>query len=363
MPRILFVAAHRPGRSPSQRYRFEQFEAHWRSHGYTAEHAWLIDEADDKLFYAPGNLTGKTRIFIKSMWRRQRHVGAARHFDIIFIQREAFMTGTTRFERALKRTGVPVIYDFDDAIWQMDVSEGNQRLRWLKKPGKTADLIALADRVIAGNEYLAEYARHHNGNVQVIPTVIDTDAYPAAPVRDSGKVRIVWTGSHTTIKHLAMALPVLHRLKARLGDGLDLVVIGDPAFHDPVLGVRGMPWRADTEAADLALGDIGIMPLPDEEWSKGKCALKGLQYMGLGLPVVMSAVGANNEVVRHGEDGLLARTDAEWEEHLTRLIADADLRRRIGRAARRTVEERYSVRAWRDTYLDLFNELIHAPRT
>ncbi len=358
MPRILFVAAHRPGRSPSQRYRFEQFEPYWREHGWSADHAWLIDAEDDPWFYAPGNLGRKTLIFAKSVHRRWMHTRQAPAHDIVFVQREAFMTGSTFFERAFKRTGVPLIYDFDDAIWQMDVSDGNRRLRWLKNPGKTADLIAMADAVIAGNDYLADYAVHHNPRVQVIPTTIDTDAYPVVPVRRDGPVRIVWTGSPTTIRHLVTALPVLRRLKHRYGDRLRFTVIGDPSFHDADLGVRGQAWDPHTEAADLAVGDIGIMPLPDEEWSKGKCALKGLQYMALGLPVVLSAVGANNGVVQDGINGFTALSVEEWTNKLARLIEDADLRDRIGREARRTVEQRYSVRAWRDAYLDLFNGTI-----
>ena len=127
----------------------------------------------------------------------------------------------------------------------------------------------------------------------------------------------------------------------------------------PELGIEGLPWRRDTELADLGAMDIGIMPLPDDEWAKGKCGLKGLQYMGLGLPTIMSPVGVNGEIITDGVDGFLATTTDEWVEKLSRLVEDADLRCRMGEAARRTVEQRYSVTAWKDRYVQHFDQLLN----
>ena len=363
MPRILFVAAHRPDRSPSQRYRFEQFAAYWERQGFTHTYAWLIDAADDAAFYAPGNMLAKGRIFLKGWLRRARQVELAREHDLIFLQREAFMTGSTRFERRLKESGKPLIYDFDDAIWHLDVSEANRRLRWLKNPGKTADLIAMADRVIAGNAYLADYAHHHNEQVQVIPTVIDTDRYrPSGDLRREGHLTIGWTGSHTSQTYLEAALPMLRRLHREHGDRLRFKVISDRPFRPEGLPVEHVRWNSATEPEDLSDIDIGIMPMPDTEWTRGKCGFKGLQFMALGKAVVLQRAGANMDIVDHGANGLLAGTEEEWLEALGRLVRDADLRARLGREARRTVEERYSVTAWRDRYLDLFNELIETKR-
>jgi glycosyltransferase involved in cell wall biosynthesis len=128
------------------------------------------------------------------------------------------------------------------------------------------------------------------------------------------------------------------------------------------LGVVGLPWRKETELDDLRAMDIGIMPLPDDAWARGKCGLKGLQYMALGIPAIMSPVGVNSEIIQDGVNGHLATTTAEWVDCLSRLIDDAEARRAMGRAARRTVEEHYSVHAWRDRYLAHFNRLIeHIP--
>lgn len=361
--RILFVAAHRPGRSPSQRYRFEQFAPYWAEHGVQVDYAWIIDAEDDKVFYSPGRILAKARIFKKSLKLRAEQVRRARDFDVVVLQREALMTGSIRFERAFANSGVPMVYDFDDAIWHMDVSEANRKLKWLKDPGKVPKIIALARHVIAGNEYLADYARKFNKRVEVIPTVIDTERYvpQAGSPRPDGKVVIGWTGSLTSVAHLQLALPMLRELWAEHGDRVIFRVISDRPLEAPGLPVENVRWNAATEAEDLAAIDVGIMPLPDNEWSRGKCGFKGLQYMGMGKAVVLSRVGVNSTIVQDGKNGFLASTDEEWKEKLSKLIADADLRRRLGLAARRTVEEKYSVIAWRDRYLALFNELTHKP--
>ncbi len=359
MLKVLFIAPHRPDRSPSQRYRFEQFVPYWEKHGVSVKYAWIIDEADDRVFYSPGRILAKARIFKKSLRLRAEHVRMARAHDLVVVQREALMTGSIRFERAFANSGVPMIYDFDDAIWHMDVSEANRRLKWLKDPGKVPKIIALAHHVIAGNDYLADYARRFNTRVEVIPTVIDTEAYvprSTAP-RPDGRVVIGWTGSLTSVAHLQLAFPMLRELQRTHGDRIVFRVISDRPLEAPGLQVENVRWNAGTEAAYLAAIDIGIMPLPDNEWSRGKCGFKGLQYMGMGKAVVLSRVGVNGTIVQDGVNGFLASSDAEWTEKLTKLIADADLRQRMGEAARRTVEEKYSVVAWRDRYLDLFNEM------
>ena len=356
--RILFVAAHRPDRSPSQRYRFEQYAPYWRSKGWDSEYAWLIDAEDDRYFYSKGKLVQKGLFFLRSWKRRRAHVAMASEFDIVFVQREAFMTGSTRFERAFKRSGAKVVFDFDDAIWHMDVSDGNRYLRWLKKPAKTAELVAMADHVIAGNAYLAEYAGTHNAHVSLFPTVIDTDLYQPLQRPDDGRVVIGWTGSKTSVAHLKQALPALREVQRKYGDRVRFRIISDGVFVDQQLSVENLLWKSSTEVEDLNAIDIGIMPLPHNEWSRGKCGFKGLQYMGLGKAVVLDNIGVNSTIVQDGVNGFLASTDNEWVEKISRLVEDRDLRHRLGTEARRTVVRDYSVQAWRDKYLDLFNSLI-----
>lgn len=360
MPRILFVAAHRPDRSPSQRYRFEKFVPYWKSKGFEFTSAWVVDEEDDLHLYSRGALVPKARLLLKSFRRRMHQVQLAKQHDLIFLQRETFMTGGTRYEELLKATGVPLIYDIDDAIWLMNVSEANHYLRWLKEPRKTERILRLADHVVAGNSFLRDHAQKFNPRVEVIPTVVDTDEY--VPLQrehgTSGPLVIGWTGSRTTIPYLERALPALRRLAEKAEVPFVLGVVSDVPFTTHGIQVEHRPWRSATEVEDLQDMDIGIMPLEENEWSKGKCGFKGLQFMALGKPVVMQNHGANREIIAHGTNGFLASSQEQWIEFLSRLLRDADLRRRMGQAARSTVEERYSVNAWRDRYVDIFNELI-----
>jgi len=359
MPKILFVAAHRPDRSPSQRFRFEQYLPYLKEKGFDYDFAFLISESGDKIFYQPGNYFIKSYIFLKSFMIRLLNSIKANEYDIIFIQREAFMTGSTLFEKLFSRSRAKIIYDFDDAIWHFDVSEGNKKFGWLKNPGKTARIISLADLVFAGNQYLSDYALHHNDHVVIIPTTIDTDEYVRHEMRDNPQpVCIGWSGSITTIRHFELAKPFLVKLKEKFGDRIEFKVIGDKSYKDNFLGIKGIDWNKKDELKELSSFDIGIMPVPDDEWSKGKCGLKGLQYMSLGIPTIMSPVGVNAEIIQHGVNGFLASSVEEWCEIISKLILDAGLRKKIGEEARKTVVERYSVNSQKENYLRYFNQLL-----
>jgi len=357
--RILFIAPHRPNRSPSQRYRFEQFHDALAASGYDYDYSYLISEEDDKALYSKGNLTKKAQMLARSFKLRQEDVKRADRYDIIFVQREAFMTGTTLFERKFARCKAKLVYYFDDSIWLSNVSDANRSLNFLKDPRKTARIIQVSDHVIAGNAYLADYALKFNPKVSVIPTCIDTKRYqPKVHCETQGKVTIGWTGSITTIQHFKRAEQVLLRIKEKYGPKVSFLVIGDPSFEHEGLAIKGQAWNAETETEDLLLMDIGIMPLPDDEWSKGKCGFKGLQYMGSGIPTIMSPVGVNTEIVQDGVNGLLAFGEDEWFDKLCSLIEDASLRETLGAAGRRTVEEKYSVEVNAPKRLEVFDRVL-----
>jgi len=359
MPKILFIGAHRFNRSPSQRFRFEQYFSFLEKNGFVCHLSALLDEKDDQNFYNQGDIIGKAVVIVKSFFRRRRDVRMARDYDILFIQREAFMTGSIYFEKHFKKSGKKMIFDFDDAVWLPNISESNKKFEWLKNPGKTSDLISLADKVIAGNRYLAEYAGRYNGSVIVIPTTIDIEYHIRKPIeKKDGRICIGWTGSHTTIQHFERAVSVLKMLKEKYGDNIYFKVIGDSSYENMELGIRGFPWKFETEIADLLEIDIGIMPLPDDEWARGKCGLKGLQYMALEIPCVMSPVGVNTEIVSDGLNGFLASTEEEWVEKISKLIESAELRKRIGIEARQTVVESYSVESQKEKYLACLRELL-----
>lgn len=357
MKRVLVLCLHRPNRSPSQRFRFEQYLPHLEANGFEIDFSYLLDAHDDKIYYSRGNLLSKARIVIASTLKRFREMLQVSKYDLVFVQREGFMLGTDFFESRMAAK-VPMIFDFDDSIWLHNVSDANKLFGFLKDASKTGKLIHSARLVFAGNQYLADYAAKFNPNLEIVPTTIDTDAYfVKEPEPDADRpVCVGWSGSFTTIEHFSVALPALTKLKEKYGDRVRFKVIGDGNYRYPELDIVGLPWKADTEVADLQEIDIGIMPLPHSEWAEGKCALKGLQYMALGIATAMSPVGVNSTVVEEGVNGFLPDTEQEWVETLSTLIEDSELRRRIGLAGRETVEEHYSIRAWQDRYLELFQK-------
>jgi glycosyltransferase involved in cell wall biosynthesis len=353
--KVLILCAHRPGRSPSQRYRFEQYLPALEKQGFKFTFSYLLNEKDDRTFYSKGNILSKMWILLKSVSIRLLDCRRLKDFDIIFIQREATFFGTSFFEKKAFQSGANVIFDFDDSIWLADTSPGNQKWEWIKKPEKFYKNLQYAHTVIAGNGYLAGKARPHNKNVVVIPTTIDTEIHvPKPELRNKSILFIGWSGSISTIKHFEMVLPALKKLKQKYGPRIGFKVLGPAGYADADLGIKSKKWSAETEVEELNSFDIGIMPLPDDEWSKGKCGLKGLSYMACGVATVMSPVGVNSEIIRSGINGFFAANEDEWYKTLSQLIEDLDLRQQIGVQGRKTVEEKFSVTRYLPVYETVF---------
>lgn len=347
--RVGFLAIQANGLSPSQRYRVEAFVPALARRGVTVRFDWVLDASDLRTFYGRGAAAGKAVVAGTAAARRLSSVARARGIDVWLVQREAFFLGGA-WSEWLASLSAPVVFDFDDAIWLRTTSAANARFAWLKNVDKVAAMARRAHTVIAGNAYLASWARQHSDNVVVVPTCVDTDLFAPPATRPSGgRVTIGWSGSPSTIAHLRPLLPVLARVKARYGDLVSLRVMGDPEFEHPALGLRGEAWSPAAELQLLREMDIGLMPLPDDQWTRGKCGLKGLVSMAMGAASVMSPVGVNTEIVQHGTNGFLPGSDEAWYDVLCQLVEDGALRARVGADGRRTVVERYSVRQWQDT--------------
>jgi glycosyltransferase involved in cell wall biosynthesis len=238
----------------------------------------------------------------------------------------------------------------------MDTSDGNKKYEWLKNPEKTIRNIRYADMVFAGNTYLANYARSCNTHVKIIPTTIDTNFHKPLP-KNNDKLIIGWIGSHTTIKHFEYALEFLAIIKKKYPQ-VEIRVVGDADYINEELNIKGIAWSSATEVEMINTFSIGIMPLPDDEWAKGKCGLKGLSYMACEVPTIMSPVGVNTEIIQHGKNGFLASTTDEWIDCLSQLIESPELRESIGKAGRQTVLEKYSVLSQQQNYLNAFKEVL-----
>jgi len=343
--------------SPSQRYRIEQWEPLLRERGVEIAYEPFECAELNALLYEPSQMAKKMMLVAKGMSRRFEAVKKARDFDLVYILRETALLGPAIFERLVHKTGVPFVFDFDDAIFVSYRSPSNGYLSYLKFAGKTKTVCRLAAHVMVGNPYLAEYARQFNKNVTVIPTTIDTGVYKVPPAKtDNGPLIIGWTGSHSTVQHLDTLRGALKKLAAR--ENFRLRVIGTPVYECAPVDVEAMRWRAKTEVDDLRPIDIGVMPLPEDKWSKGKCGAKALQFMGMGIPTVCSPVGVNTDIIQDEQNGFLASTEDEWVEKLTRLLRSAELRRRLGQAGRLTVEEKYSAISQAPRVYEIFKSVL-----
>ena len=355
--RILFLIPYPAGRAPSQRFRFEQYLDALTTHGYQYRLAPFLSVATWNILYQPGQAAATALGILGGFVRRAGLLFAVPGYDYVFVHREAAPVGPPVFEWLIAKVlGKRIIYDFDDAIWLANTSEANKIAAGVKWHHKVGAICRWAYKNSCGNTYLANYARQFNPNSVINPTTIDT-VNLHNQVRDQaapGRLVIGWTGTHSTLKYLDKVVPVLARLEA---EGLDFEfrVISNQPPALPLRSLVFLPWCKDTEIADLLSFHVGLMPLEDDLWAKGKCAFKALQYMALGIPALVSPVGMNTEVVQHGQNGFVCATPAEWEASLRQLLADAGLRQHLGQAARATIEQRYSVRANTSNFLALFS--------
>src|SRR5438105_494050 len=315
--RVLAIVPSVYDTNPSQRFRIEQWEPLLRARGVEVTFRPFESRELHAVLYKPERTAEKLRLVAEALRRRAGDVRAARDYDAVYLLREAALLGPPLFERWLARSGVPYVFDFDDAVFVPYVSPSNGYLSYLKFPGKTRAICRMAAHVMAGNPYLADYARRVNPRVTVIPTTIDTAKYTVEPRAENVVPVVGWSGSYSTAQHLATLTGALRRLSER--ERFRLRVIGAPDFKIKGVEVEALPWRPETEVEDRRPFDIGVMPLPDDQWSRGKCGLKALQYMALGVPTVCSPVGVNSEIIRDGENGLIASTDDEWVEKLSGL--------------------------------------------
>jgi glycosyltransferase involved in cell wall biosynthesis len=339
--RVLALVPYPTGRAPGQRYRIEQWAPFLRRERVHVSFSAFLSQRGMEVLYEPGHVAAKTLEVLRGYLRRLAETLRPTSADVIFIYREAALLGPAWIEwlLALRR---PLVFDFDDAIYLADTSRANAWSRGLKSVTKVDTICHLARHVIVGNEFLAGYAQDRAREVTVIPSTIDTDVYQIQP-RAQNRVPVIgWTGSVTTVPYLVALAPALRRLREKRE--FELRVIGAKVDIDGV-AVRCIPWRAETESDDLRVLDVGLMPLRDDDWSRGKCGMKGLQYMALGIPPVVSPVGVNTSIVRDGVNGFHACTEEEWIDRIALLLEDEPLRGRLGQEARRTVEESYSARA------------------
>lgn len=325
------------------RFRIAQYVPYLREAGFDVHISPFYTPEFFRLVYQPGHHARKAATFVRLAARRLAELRDLDRYDLVFLYREAIPIGPPIVERRIARRGVPIVYDFDDAIFLPHASEANRAVSFLKHPARVVELLRRSTAVIAGNEFLAAYARQHHRDVTVIPTVVDTARFvPRAGGAAADPPVVGWIGSPTTFPYLEALAGVLREVAARRPFALKVSGAGRPVRF-PGVRVIEEPWSLDDEVRLFNTCDVGVYPLFDDEWSRGKCGFKAIEFMACGVPVVAAAVGVNREIIADGANGFLAATPAEWVEKIERLLADPALRARFAAAGRRTVEARYAL--------------------
>lgn len=357
--KILFWVPY-PTEGPSNRYRVEQYLPYIKKEGIVCYLHPFWSSSAFRVLYKRGYYFRKVYFFILGTLLRILDLLQIFKYDLVFIHREAYPIGGVFFETILSILKKHFIFDFDDAIFLPASSRSNSFIGKFKNPNKVAKTIKLSSYVIVGNQYLADFALEYNPKVYVIPTPIDTDRY--YPIKDNkesdDKIVIGWMGSITTINFLNMLEDAFIQLSKRFPD-IIIKIVGGDFFIKGLGNVISKQWLFNEEIEDLKTFDMGIMPMPDNQWTKGKCGFKAILYMSMGIPTISSCVGVNKEIITDGVNGFLADTEREWVQKLTLLIEDRELRKRIGFSGRVTVEERYSVKVNAPKLLSKLHQITH----
>jgi glycosyltransferase involved in cell wall biosynthesis len=354
--KVLFLTKY-PLDGASSRYRVHQYLPYLHAAGI----AYRVQSFMSPRMYRAMNQRGGAPVkALHTAWAVVRRTVAALgagDCDLVFLQRECLPFGRPLLERALRRRGVPLIFDYDDALFLFKPNTHTPLADALKRPQRILEIFRLADCVLAGNDWLRDRAADHCADARTFHVAEDLTRYaPRTASGDRAGIVLGWLGSPSTEKYLDALREPLRDL-CREHRGLRLRIVGGGRFADDGIPVEHVPWALDTEAAQLRDFDIGLMPLPLEEWSLGKSGGKARTYMAAGLPAVCTGIGFNGELIRDGETGFLVREPHEWRQVLHRLIADRVLRETVGAAARRDVEARFSLERQGPKFVDILREV------
>ncbi|HEX4738065.1 MAG TPA: glycosyltransferase family 4 protein [Allosphingosinicella sp.] len=326
----------------STRQRLKQYEQMLRHHGIEVEYFPLLD--NEHLRNITRGIRTSRLSLVKSYVRRFAAFFGLARFDVVWVHCELFPYLPGVFEKIAFRPGLPVVYDYDDAIFHMYDEVPNAFVR-RALCNKLVPLMSRASVCLCGNPYLHDYARRQCSNAIILPTVVDTDSYVPVDERSpEGPPVIGWIGSPSTWRYVRPLMPMLEAMAASGRARVRIVGASAAGEPDRSAHIEMVDWEEAREIADIQNMDIGIMPLPDESWARGKSGYKLIQYMACGLPVIASPVGVNQEIVT-SDCGFLASDEEGWRQAFERLLRDADLRRRLGANGRKRIVERYSLAA------------------
>jgi glycosyltransferase involved in cell wall biosynthesis len=360
--RIIFLCPYPFDKAPSQRLKYEQYFPYFIANGWQITISSFISENFWKIIYKKNHYLAKIIYTIYGYFRRIRDLFRIRKFDVVYVHLWVTPLGLPVFEWLISKLSKKLIYDIDDMVFLGHSSEANKIIVKVKGTKKMILLMKKSNHVITCTPYLDQFVRQYNEKTTDISSTINTKIYIQRTDYSLNDIPILgWSGSYSTSKYLKILEPIFISLLNK-GIKYQVLVIGDENFHfsDSRIPFTAIPWSRDKEVDNLNKIDIGLYPLPDEPWVYGKSGLKALQYMALGIPTIATAVGANFRIITDEENGFLIPINNLdlWEKRIIQLLNDKDLRERIGKKGRETVERFYSVEANKDKYLNILESMI-----
>jgi len=354
--KLLVICPFPQGVAAGQRLKYEQYFQHWRENGYEITVSSFMDMPMWEVVYTHGNFLPKVLGTLRGYYRRFRDLFRVSSSDVVYVFMWITPFGTSLFERLTRSLAKKLVYDIEDNLLIEKSSEFNPFIKSIRSRDKVIFLIRTADHVITSSPVLNEYCLSLNRRkaCTFISSSVDTDRFvPANDYLNNRKITIGWTGTFSSRLYLDLLRKVFVKLDTRCD--FKLRVIGNFEYELPGIDLELIRWTQANEVNDLQGIDIGIYPLAQDEWVLGKSGLKAIQYMAFGLPTVATNVGTTPQIIQHLENGWLVSTDEEWVVALETLVKRADLRRKLGVAARKTVLENYSIHAVKSRYLSILN--------
>lgn len=342
--KVLFLTKY-PYIGASSRYRVYQYIEPLKKLGVHCDTSSFMDDTLYKLTFTKGHHIKKTFLMLKASFKRLSILMKASKYDVVYMQREILPFGPLLLEKFLKNKGCKLVFDYDDALFIKRVNSYNPIAGFFKSEERFIKIFKESDMVLAGNDFLASYAKKYCTHSYTFEVAEDTN-------RIKGKnnisfktdnIVIGWLGSKTTAKYISLIAPVLKSLASKYPNLTFEVMGSDSSFTIPGVELTLTPWSLDGELEALSRFDIGIMPLPLEDWSKGKSGGKARTYMAAGVVPVVTDIGYNKQLVKNGETGFLVKTEQQWLEKLILLIENPELRQAMSNSARDYVIKYFSV--------------------
>lgn len=341
-------------RAPNSRLRSYQYLPFLESRGIRVRPEPFSSDRYLRDFYA-GKPLDRLDV-LRSYAQRLFRLLQSHRYDLLWVEHEMLPYLPAAAESMCRRMGIAYVVDYDDAVFDRYRRHADHRVRrWLG--GKIDAVMRNAAAVVCGNRYLADYARRAGARrVEILPTVVDLFRYPEMASSSRESFTIGWIGTRTTAAYLQQIAPALQSVAG--GEGTRIVSIGSGPVRLNGVPLEAREWSEATEVDEVRRFDVGVMPLPDDPWTRGKCGYKLIQYMACSLPVVASPVGANPEIVENGKTGYLAGSTKEWVEALEKLRKDPELRREMGRRGYRKVKERYALQVTAPRLEDILRDAM-----